>query len=130
MRKELMTGLLAAFALAAAAQSNEWQDPEVNAVNRAPMRAHFFAYENADMAARAEKELSENFMTLNGTWKFSAGVIPGGDSTGYFPLALSLGGDSTGYFSLALSPSGENEDWRRNKRPEGFYKKSMKKNER
>ena len=70
MRKELMTGLLAAFALAAAAQSNEWQDPEVNAVNRAPMRAHFFAYENADMAARAEKELSENFMTLNGTWKF------------------------------------------------------------
>ena len=53
-----MTGLLAAFALAAAAQSNEWQDPEVNAVNRAPMRAHFFAYENAVTRPRPDKELS------------------------------------------------------------------------
>ncbi len=62
--------MLAAFAITVAAQSDEWQDPEVNAVNRAPMRANFFAYENAELAARAEKERSANFMTLNGTWKF------------------------------------------------------------
>jgi beta-galactosidase len=47
----------------------EWQDPAVNAVNRAPMHAGFFAYESAEAAGR-EKEQSANFMTLNGTWKF------------------------------------------------------------
>lgn len=65
-----MTGLFAALAFSAAAQSNEWLDPTVNAVNRAPMHTNYFAYENADMAQKANKELSANFMTLNGTWKF------------------------------------------------------------
>lgn len=65
-----MTGLFAALAFSAAAQSNEWLDPNVNAVNRAPMHTSYFAYENADMAKRGDKEQSANFMTLNGTWKF------------------------------------------------------------
>ena len=65
-----MTGLLTALAFTAGAQSNEWLDPAVNAVNRAPMRTNFFAYESAEAAAKGEKELSGNFMTLNGTWKF------------------------------------------------------------
>ena len=38
MKRQLMTGLFAALAFTAVAQSNEWRDPEVNAVNRAPMR--------------------------------------------------------------------------------------------
>lgn len=71
MKKHLLTGLFAAAALTAGAQSfKEWQDPEVNAVNRAPMHTNYFAYESADAATRAEKESSENYMTLNGTWKF------------------------------------------------------------
>ncbi len=71
MKKHLLTGLFAALALTANAQSfNEWQDPEVNAVNRAPMHTNYFAYESADAAARGVKEQSSNFMTLNGTWKF------------------------------------------------------------
>lgn len=71
MKKHLLTGLFAALALTANAQSfNEWQDPEVNAVNRAPMHTNYFAYESADAAARGAKEQSSNFMTLNGTWKF------------------------------------------------------------
>ena len=45
MKRQLMTGLFAALAFTAVAQSNEWRDPEVNAVNRAPMHANFFAYE-------------------------------------------------------------------------------------
>ena len=65
-----MTGLFAALAFSATAQSNEWLDPTVNAVNRAPMHTSYFAYENAEMAQKANKELSANFMTLNGTWKF------------------------------------------------------------
>lgn len=71
MKKHLLTGLFAALALSANAQSfHEWQDPEVNAVNRAPMHTNYFAYESADAAARGAKEQSSNFMTLNGTWKF------------------------------------------------------------
>lgn len=70
MKKQLLTGLFAALALTAGAQSfNEWRNPEVNAVNRAPMHTNYFAYESADAAAGA-KEQSSNFMTLNGTWKF------------------------------------------------------------
>lgn len=63
--------LYAALAIPGNAQSfNEWQDPEVNAVNRAPMHTNYFAYESAQAADNGIKEQSANFMTLNGTWKF------------------------------------------------------------
>lgn len=71
MKKHLITGLFTALALTANAQSfKEWLDPEVNAVNRAPMHANYFAYESADAAMKGEKAKSANYMTLNGTWKF------------------------------------------------------------
>ena len=70
MKRQWMSGLMLALAFTAAAQSNEWLDPNINAVNRAPMHTNYFAYENADMAKKENKELSSNFMTLNGTWKF------------------------------------------------------------
>ena len=71
MKKQLVLGLLGACVLSGNAQTfKEWQDPEINAINRAPMHANFFAYENAEMAAKAVKEDSKNFMSLNGTWKF------------------------------------------------------------
>lgn len=72
MKKQLMTGLLAIFALTASAQTfQEWRNPEINAVNRAPMHTNYFAFENADAAKKAVKEKSANYMTLNGTWKFN-----------------------------------------------------------
>lgn len=49
---------------------NEWQDAEINAINRAPMHADFFAYENIEAAQLAVKEKSKNYMSLNGLWKF------------------------------------------------------------
>ncbi len=71
MKKQFVTGLFAALALTAGAQSfKEWQDPEVNAVNRAPMHTSYFAYESAEAAAKGKKELSSNFMSMNGNWKF------------------------------------------------------------
>lgn len=71
MKKQIITGLLAAFTIAASAQSfKEWLDPEVNAVNRASMHTNYFAYESADAANRGIMEQSSNFMTLNGNWKF------------------------------------------------------------
>ena len=72
MKKHLITGLFAALALTANAQSfKEWLDPEINAVNRAPMHTNYFAYESADAAIQGKKDQSTNYMTLNGTWKFS-----------------------------------------------------------
>lgn len=49
----------------------EWQDPEINQINRAPMHTDFFAYENLEAADEGVKERSNNYMSLNGTWKFS-----------------------------------------------------------
>jgi len=40
MKRQLMTGLFAALAFTAVAQSNEWRDPEVNAVNPAHPQIH------------------------------------------------------------------------------------------
>ena len=56
---------------AAFAQKNEWQDPNVNEINRAPMHAYYFAYANEKGALAGNMESSENFMTLNGVWKFN-----------------------------------------------------------
>lgn len=56
--------------IAGFAQEKEWQDPNVNAVNRLPMHADFFAYSSEEMALKGIKEDSDNFMTLNGLWKF------------------------------------------------------------
>ena len=47
----------------------EWTDPEVNAINRAPMHADYFAYESAEAAQKCKMQ-SENYLTLNGMWKF------------------------------------------------------------
>lgn len=72
MKKQLLTCCLVLLGLATSqAQNNEWRDPEVNSVNRAPMHTNYFAYASADEASKGIKESSENFMTLNGTWKFN-----------------------------------------------------------
>ena len=52
MRRKLVF-LLASLSLATAVHAQtfrEWQDPGVNAVNRAPMHTHYFAYENEGLA--------------------------------------------------------------------------------
>lgn len=47
MKKKLITSLFTTLALAAGAQTfQEWQDPNINAVNRLPMHTNYFAYEN------------------------------------------------------------------------------------
>ena len=57
MKKQLMTGLFTVLALTAGAQTfQEWRNPEINAVNRAPMHTNYFAFENADAAKKADKK--------------------------------------------------------------------------
>ncbi len=71
MKRQLLLGALALIGLAASAQKDEWKNPEVNAVNRAQMHTNYFAYESDAAAQKGCKESSDNFMTLNGLWKFN-----------------------------------------------------------
>ncbi|MDC7677712.1 glycoside hydrolase family 2 TIM barrel-domain containing protein [Asticcacaulis machinosus] len=54
----------------------EWEQSEVVAVNREPMKATFFNYERRDLALKGDKSASRYFQSLDGTWdfKFSKGV--------------------------------------------------------
>ncbi len=72
MTKHFFSAILAFAAITtASAQKNEWQDPEVNSVNRAPMHTSYFAYASQAEADRGCKASSQNFMTLNGKWRFN-----------------------------------------------------------
>lgn len=50
---------------------SELQTPEIVSVNRMPMRAAAFAFENATLAGKNAKENSAFFLSLNGNWKFN-----------------------------------------------------------
>ena len=63
--------LLLSAALSANAAMDEWQDPRVNEVNRAPMHTWYFAYASEEEAAAAQPEKSSNYLSLNGLWKFN-----------------------------------------------------------
>ena len=71
MNKHLLTGLLAACTCLVSAQSNEWLDPQVNAVNRAPMHTHYYAFENQEVAQKGCWQQSANYMSIHGQWKFN-----------------------------------------------------------
>ena len=70
--KFLTAALLAAVCLQAGAQTfTEWKDPRVNSTGRAPMHSSYFAYESPEAAMEDRAELSENYLNLNGSWKFA-----------------------------------------------------------
>ena len=72
MKRFYISALLIICTSGLFAQSyREWKDPEVNVVNRAPMHAHYFAYENAVEAAAAIPEKSVNYLSVNGMWRFN-----------------------------------------------------------
>ncbi len=68
-----LSALLGMASLPALSQTfTEWQDPEVNAVNRSPMRSANFAYKKGEKAlANQNQKESSNYISLNGTWKFN-----------------------------------------------------------
>ena len=72
MKKQiLLTALSLCLPLMAGAQANEWLDPTVNQVNRLPMHAAYFAYEDRELADAGDPRQSDNYMSINGTWKFN-----------------------------------------------------------
>ena len=73
MKKQILSFCFAAIGAASiqAQTFNEWKDPAINAVNRADMHTNYFAYASPEEAQKGIKEKSQNFMTLNGLWKFN-----------------------------------------------------------
>lgn len=59
------------FSLTAQELPTELQTPEVVSINRMPMRASAFAFENRTLAQNRNKEQSAYFLSLNGNWKFN-----------------------------------------------------------
>ena len=81
----LSTAIAAALCLSIAAAPTaglaqtpaaEWEQPEVVAVNREPMKATFFNYESRDLALKGDMAASRYYRSLDGTWdfKYSKGV--------------------------------------------------------
>lgn len=71
MKKFILASAAALLTMTGASGANEWQNPQVNAINRYPMHANFFAYESEEKAEAGQKEQSDNYMSINGMWKFN-----------------------------------------------------------
>ena len=67
----LLLSFLTVYEAFAQSLPTELQTPEIVSVNRMPMRATAFAYENKALAEKREKEQSAFFLSLNGSWKFN-----------------------------------------------------------
>ena len=52
MKRKVLLCTLALAGLTAFAQQNEWQDANVNAINRAPMHTNYFAFETEEAALK------------------------------------------------------------------------------
>ncbi len=69
--KKLFLSACMLLSVATFARQPEWQDPQLNAISRAPMRASYFAYPSVEAARAGQKETAANFLSLNGMWKFN-----------------------------------------------------------
>lgn len=65
------SGQFVASDAAADAPSPPWEDPAINAVNRAPAHATMQSYATVDAARAGKREDSGRFLSLNGTWSFA-----------------------------------------------------------
>ncbi|MFA5816139.1 MAG: glycoside hydrolase family 2 TIM barrel-domain containing protein [Bacteroidales bacterium] len=78
--------LLAANGIQAQDLETLWQDEKINSINREPMHATYFAFENRDLAAMGIKEHSNSFLSLNGIWKFKWVEKPADKPKDFFNL--------------------------------------------
>ena len=68
----LLFGVLIGGLFSSTAQSDVpfWLDEKVNEENREPMHASYFVYENEALAKKGDWTLSDNYLDINGKWKF------------------------------------------------------------
>jgi len=65
----LLSALLSLYSIVNA-QKPYWLDETINEVNRMPMHASYFAFENEKTALKNDWNASANYQSLNGNWKF------------------------------------------------------------
>ena len=64
--------------------NDDWQNPRIFEINKLPARAHFFAYESEKLAKQNNPMLSQNFHSLNGSWKFNLSSNPNDRPANFF----------------------------------------------
>lgn len=66
-----------------ASSNPPWEDPQVNGIDRLPMRTSYFAFENAVEAEQGDRATSKRFLSLNGQWMFKWSRSPGERPNGF-----------------------------------------------
>jgi beta-galactosidase len=54
----------------------EWENPEVNQLNREPMKATFFNFESTALAVKGDRAASRYHLSLDGAWSFAYSKNP------------------------------------------------------
>lgn len=63
-------------AIATAGALPDWENPELNAISREPMRASAFPYESVSLAKAEARVDSRYFLSLDGPWRFRHSASP------------------------------------------------------
>lgn len=53
-----------------------WEDPQVNEINRLPMRTSYFGFESEQLARSGDVSRSQRYLSLNGKWAFKLARNP------------------------------------------------------
>nr|WP_315401838.1 glycoside hydrolase family 2 TIM barrel-domain containing protein [uncultured Duganella sp.] len=80
---------------ASAAPAAEWEQPEVLAVNREPMKATFFNFESREKALAADPAASKYYLSLDGTWSFAYSTTPDNRPKDFYRADFDLAGWKT-----------------------------------
>ncbi|MBK0368294.1 glycoside hydrolase family 2 TIM barrel-domain containing protein [Flavobacterium agrisoli] len=59
-----------------AQEKSFWLNEKINEDNREPMHASYYVYENEEVASKNNWQESENYLNLNGNWKFKYADSP------------------------------------------------------
>ncbi len=68
----------------------EWQDTDVVQVNRENPHSTSFSYENEELAMKGDESGSNNFVSLNGTWKFRYSDNPANRPSDFYKYSYSV----------------------------------------
>lgn len=85
MKQLLIWAALLGGCLELAAQDARWQDPELYAVNREPMRSSFILFDSADEAVpECDYRLSSRYQSIGGVWQFHGAETPADRPEGFY----------------------------------------------
>jgi len=68
----------------------EWEQPEVVAQGREPMKATFFNFESRDLALAGDKAASRYYLPLDGTWAFKYSPTPEARPKDFYRLSYDV----------------------------------------